>query len=469
MGEALPEHVPGLRYNLKPLAVPRVETRYRRIVTALPVPESLPLLARLHANEPRSMWGDGPPVVFDRAEGFQIWDPYGNCWIDFASNIYMMGGGHGNPKVLAAMKAMLERPLVSSYLYPTEVRAKLVEKLASLRKGLDCAVLYTTGAESIEAALMMTRIHGRKHAPDKLKMISFQRAFHGKTLGARTLCGYPTMKEWIGTPDPNIHHIPFPTPGECEWNTALEHRCDAGCFEQSLRKLFATGIEPRTIAGFIMEPYQGWSSVLAPKAYVQAMHAWAKAHDALVIFDEVQGGFGRSGKLFSHEHFDVVPDLMCLGKALANGVPQSAVVGRREIIDVDLSLNSTHSGNPLMCAASLAAIEVVLEDKLPERAAALGAKLGPRLDKIRQRFEADIPELYGIGMTWCFLPRDRKTRALRGDLPPKITQTALHKGLMVVSGIGPYIKIAPPLVIDEDALMEGADVLEECFAEVLEA
>lgn len=463
----LPEQIPGVRYTLKPQAVPRVETRYRRIVTELPVPESLPLLATLHANEPRSMWGDGPPVVFDRAQGFQIWDPYGNCWIDFASNIYMMGGGHGHPKVIAAMKAALDRPLVSSYLYPTEIRAKLVQKLTSLRPGLDCVLLLSTGSEAVEASLMMARIEGRKKSPDKLSIVSFQRGFHGKTLGARTLGGYPQMKGWIGTTDPNIHHIPYPTPGECEWDSAKEHRCDGGCFEKSLRKLFDAGLKAETVAGFIMEPYQGWSSVLAPKAYVQAMRAWASANDAILIFDEVQSGFGRSGKLFGSDHFDVVPDLLLLGKALANGVPLSAVLGRRELIDVDSSINSTHSGNPVMCAASLAAVEVVLEERLSERAAQLGEKLGARLEKIQQRFARSVPQLFGIGMTWCFIPRDPTTGAPRGDIPPKITEKALHKGLMVVSAIGPYIKIAPPLVIDEAAMMEGADVLEESFAEVL--
>jgi 4-aminobutyrate aminotransferase / (S)-3-amino-2-methylpropionate transaminase / 5-aminovalerate transaminase len=463
----LPETIDGVRFGLVPKAVPRIETRYRRIVTDLPVPESLPVLATLHAHEPRSMWADGPPVVFDRAEGFQIWDRWGNCWIDFACNAYVMGGGHGHPKVVAAMKAALDKPLINSYLYPTEIRARLVEKLATLRPGLDCALLFSTGAETVEAALMMTRLHGRRTSPGKVAMVSFHRGFHGKTLGARMLGGYPTMKGWIGATDPNIHHIAFPMPGECPWDPSLEHRCDGACFDRSMRKLFDDGLAPESIAGFIMEPYQGWTSLLAPPAYAQAMRAWADAHGALLVFDEVQGGFGRSGKLFAFEHLGVEPDLLCLGKAIANGVPLSAVLGRRELIDVDSSLNSTHSGNPLLCAASLAAVEVVLEERLPERAARLGAILGDRLAAIQQRFRHAFPEMYGVGMTWCLLPRDPATRALRGDLPPRIAEAAMHKGLMLMSAIGPYVKVAPPLVIEEDALIEGTDVLEECFAEVL--
>ncbi len=462
----LPDHIPGVRFELTPRDVPHVETKYRRIMTPFPVPESLPLLARLHASEPRSMWADGPLVVFDRAEGFQVWDPYGNCWIDFAANAYSMNSGHGNPKLIAAMKAALDRPLISSYLYATEVRAKLVSLLTSLRPGLDCAVLFSTGAESIEAALMLARMHGRKTSPGRTKIIAFQRGFHGKTLGARTLSGYDGMKSWIGTVDPNIHHMPFPMPGECEWVRSPEHRCDGGCFEQSLGKLLASGVDTASIAGFILEPYQGWSSCLAPKSYVQAMQGWARANKSLLIFDEIQSGFGRSGKLFGGEHFEVVPDLMCLGKGLSNGVPLSALVGRRELVDVEGSLNSTHSGNALLCAAALATVEFILEERLWERAARLGDLLGSRLARIQQRYPATL-ELHGVGMTWCFLPRDARTRELRADIPPLIIEKAAQKGLIVMSSIGPYLKIAPPIVIEEDAMMEGADVLEECFVEVL--
>ncbi len=457
----------GYPFSLEPLQVPPVETAYRRIATELPAPDSVPLLHRLLRCEPRSMAIDQLPVVWDRAEGFQVSDAYGNRWIDFTSGIFVANVGHGHPAVVAAVRGMLDRPLLHNYCFPSEIRGAFVEKLVSMApRHLDTALLLTTGSETTECAIKLIRIHGSQRDPRKRAVVSLAFAFHGKTMGAQQAGGRASAKAWIGTLDPRIHQMPVPLSKYCPHGSGPDHECGAGCFHQSLRVLEQDGVDLSTIAGFLLEPYQGWSAAFLPDAYVHALRAWATSHDALVAFDEVQSGFGRTGKLFAHEYFGVEADLVCCGKGIASGLPLSAVLGRRAVIDIDPSLNSTHGGNPVACAAGLATLRVLEREQLVERAAALAEPVGRELQAIAARHPRRIQGVYGRGLVWALHLIDPDTGALDVEASDRVTERAMHKGVLTVrTGVG-TIKLGPPLCIPEDAVVEGIRALGETIDEL---
>ncbi|MEK7382411.1 MAG: aspartate aminotransferase family protein [Elusimicrobiota bacterium] len=449
--------------RLTPVSVPRVETRHRRIVTPQPPPQALPILKELSKYEPASMTWDQLPVVWDRAEGHSVFDAWGNRWIDFTSGIFVTNTGHSHPHVLKAMRDMIDGKLVHSYYFPTAVRAKLVRLLVEAAPpGIEKALLLSTGAETTECALKLCRLRGRTISSTKLKMICWTNSFHGKTLGAQTMAGRAEAKAWIGTLDPNIHHLPFPYPWDANGKSSGAER-----FEQDMKVLLTSDIQANDIAGFLMEPYQGWAALFYPKDYVSAVRRWADKHQALLCFDEVQSGFGRTGKMFAHEHFGVKADIICCGKGISSGVPLSAVLSRAEILNLDPSLNSTHSGNPLCAAAGAATLEVLHDERLPERAAGLEPQVRARLERIQKRFPAAVAHVFGHGLLWGLLLAGDKPGELDVNLGDRVTEAAVNKGLLLIrTGVG-SIKMGPPLTISESALMEGIDVVEEALAECL--
>ena len=457
----------GYEFALEPVEVPRVETAYRRIVTPQPPPGTVELLERLRRHEPASMTSE-LPVTWERAFGFQVEDGFGNRWLDFTSGIFVANIGHGHPRVRAAIAAMTERPLLHNYMFPSEVRARLVERLVAMTPPqLDTVLLLTTGAEANEALIKMARTHGLRSSPDKLGVISLTLGFHGKTMGAQTAGGRAGQKRWIGPLDPNFHQLPVPYAPVCPWGHDPDEPCGAGCFERGIDALEASGVDLDTIAAFLVEPYQGWAGALLPSDYVRAMRDWARDHGALLCFDEVQSGIGRTGKLFAHEHFGVDADLVSCGKGISSSLPLSAVLGRRKLLDVDDSLNSTHGGNPVCCAAALATLEVIEDEQLLEAAATTGEKLGERLRDAASRLEPTMARVEGRGMVWALHLVDPETGELDATLGDVAIERAMRKGLLLVrTGTG-TIKVGPPLSIPEDAAFEGADVIEEAVAEAV--
>jgi 4-aminobutyrate aminotransferase / (S)-3-amino-2-methylpropionate transaminase / 5-aminovalerate transaminase len=457
-------------FSLQPVSVPPLETRHRRIATALPVPESLPILGTLQRFEPRSMAIDQLPVVWNRAEGYQVRDAWGNCWIDFTSGIFVANIGHGHPKVVSAIQAMLDKPLLHNYYFPSEIRAAFVKKLIELTPAnLDTAFLLTTGSESTECAIKLMRIHGHRIDPKKLGIISLALGFHGKTMGSQQAGGRPAAKAWIGKLDPNFHQLPVPYAPICPFRATEDHECGANCFHRALEQLAESGADLRSIAGFLIEPYQGWSAAFLPTAYVRAMREWATANKALVAFDEVQSGFGRTGRFLAYEHFDVEADLVCCGKGITSSLPLSTVLGRRDLLDVDASLNSTHGGNPICCAAGLANLEVLQEEDYVARAERLGHRVRLALEEIANRHSAHIPRVEGRGLVWglhLVNPNDGRLDVSLGDL---VTEQAMRRGVLLVrTGVG-TVKLGPPLCIPEDAVIEGVSAIGEVIDSALRA
>ncbi len=441
-----------------PKEVPHVQTKFRRIKTKIPVEESLPVFEQLEKYEARSMHGQ-LPIVWDRAEDFQVFDKYGNCWIDFTSTIFLANSGHSNPRVVSAIKEAAEKKLLHTYTFATEYRAEFLKKLIGMMPDyIKKAFLMSSGTEATECALKLMRMYGQSVRPSKIKVISFLGNMHGRTVGAEMLKGDPKGSSWIGYKDPNIHHLVFPYP----WRPYD--------FKKEMEELQSKeGFSADDISGFMLETYQGWGAVLYPKEYVKELYDFAKEHKALVVFDEIQGGFGRTGKLFTYQHYDVEPDLVCLGKAISGSLPLSAVAGRAEILDLPDtgSMSSTHSANPLCCAAAMANLEAIEEQNLVQESARKGEILHALLNKLKEKYPDYISHILGKGLLAAVITTDPATHQPDGAISSRVCEKAMQKGLLLVHTGRESIKIGPPLTIKDEALIEGVGVIEECFDEII--
>ncbi len=452
------------QFDLVPRSIPHVETAFRRIATDLPVPESLPLLEKLARLEPVSMRGL-PPVVWDHAEGFQVFDAWGNCWIDWSTGILVASAGHGRQEIRDAIAAQAASKLLTNYCFPTEIRARLVERLASLLPPpLEKVFLVSTGSEAVETAVKLCRAHGvRQGGRAKHVIVSFENAFHGRTLGAQQVGGIPALKEWIVNFDPGFVQVPFP---DGVWSDRLSFEF----FEQQLRE---RGAEPRNVAGVIMETYQGGTAAFAPRSYVQSLQQWCAGHKALLVLDEVQAGFGRTGKLWGFEHYGVVPDLATFGKGFSSSLPIAAVAGRAEVMDLfpPGTMSSTHTGNPVCCAAALASIDLIVGEGLAERARVNGALLHRKLAAIQTRFP-NVGFVTGKGLVAGVICVRPGTKNPDADLAFDIVRRTVEKGVLMFGPVGPggaTVKICPPLVISPEAIEDSAAAFEEAVAEAVAA
>jgi 4-aminobutyrate aminotransferase-like enzyme len=356
------------------------------------------------------------------------------------------------------------KPLLTNYCFPSEIRAALVEKLVEISpEPLEKAFLLTTGSETIECAIKLARTHGiRQRGRDKITIVSFERDFHGRTLGAQMAGGIPSLKDWIVNLDPAMIQVPFPDGFRTE-DTSFE------LFQKSLRD---QNVNPEDVAGVLLETYQGGGASFAPPEYIQALRQWCDRHQALLIFDEVQAGFGRTGTLFGFEHYGIVPDLACFGKGITSSLPLSAVLGRKDVMDLypPGSMTSTHTGNPICVAAALASIEIVLRENLAEKAATVGRVLQQRLAEIKNRFSTRIGAHHGKGLVAALHMVKQNILEPDSELAWDAVRCSVESGLLFFSPVGyggANIKICPPLTITEEAVLEGADVLEEAIGKCI--
>lgn len=448
----------GKEYSITPVAVSKVETKHRRVSGSLPHPDSIPTLEKLRSLEPISMRGM-PPIVWDRAENYYVWDKYGNQWLDWSSGVLVTNAGHGVKEVRDAVIAQVQSGLLHNYVFPSEERAALVELLASLSpEGLDKIFLLTTGSEATECAIKLSRSHGIKvGGRGKIGIIGFERGFHGRTLGSQQAGGMAGQKNWIVNEDPAIINMPFP---DGYWQ-------DDVSFNRFLESLAARGLKPQNIAGVIMETYQGVGPDFAPVDYVKKLSQWCREHQIVLTFDEVQAGFGRTGRFWAFEHYDgVVPDLICCGKGISSSLPLSAVIGRTAVMDQfgPGSMTSTHTGNPVCCAAAMAAINKILREKMTENAAALEKPLFDGLKKIQAKHPKVIGHLTAKGLVAGMQTIKSGTKDPDHDLAHRIIELCYQRGLLLFAPVGAWgqtVKIAPPLSIPRDALEEGLTVLAE--------
>ena len=445
----------GLGFSHIPKEVKVVKTKYRNIVTKIPVPESLPILERVYETESHSMHGQ-LPIIWDHAEGVQVHDSWGNKWLDFSSTIFVTNAGHGNKRIVEALNKVINKPLLHTYTFTSPERFEYLSYLISnTPKQFEKAFLLSAGTEATEATLKLMRLNGIKVGKKRGGILCFEGNWHGRTLGAQMMGWNPSQKEWIGYLDPNIYHLPFPYP----WRTeAVEN--PRKYFRDSINELVKkNNINPKTdLCGIMMETFQGWGAVFYPKEFVQEVALFAKENDLLLTFDEMQAGFGRTGELFGYMNYEVEPDLLACGKGASSSLPLAVVLGSKAIMDLPGigSMSSTHSANPLVCAAGLANMQALIEDGLILNSKKLGVLFHERLKLLKNKYPNYISSVQGVGLLAAVIFTDSNKSPL-SELCDLISEKCLQTGLLVVHTGRESIKLAPPLVINEEQLLEGID------------
>lgn len=453
----------GKEFNITPQVVRHVETKFRRIVTPLPHPESIATLERLRQFEPLSMRGQ-LPLVWDRAQDIAVFDKHGNCWLDWSSGVLVSNAGHGSPAVRQAIIDQVNSGLIHNYVFPSEERAALVECLAGVApEGLKKVFLLTTGSEAVECAIKLSRAHGiQVGGKKKIGIVGFERGFHGRTLGSQQAGGMTDQKAWIVHEDPAILNAPFP---DGYWQADTN-------FDTFLQAIEQHGLNPENIAGVVMETYQGVGPDFAPVEYVSRLAEWCQKHNVVLTFDEVQAGFGRTGKFWGFEHYGVTPDLICCGKGISSSLPLSAVIGRAEIMDQfpPGSMTSTHTGNPVCCAAALASVKQIVSENLAANAALLEPILLEGLTTIQGRHYNVVGHVRARGLVGGMQLVKVGRKEPDADLAHNIVERCFRKGLLMFAPVGAWgqtVKIAPPLTISREALEEGLAVLNEAVDEAV--
>ena len=443
-------------FPLIPHQVEPVKTKYRKIHTQIPVPESIDMLERLRELEPRSMGGQ-PPIIWDRGEGASVMDPYGNVWIDFSSGVLVAVSGHGRKEIVEAIRETASRGLYHAYCFPMEVRLKLIEELtAMLPAPLKRVFLLTTGSEATECCIKLARTRGMQIGGKKKSvLVTFENAFHGRTLGAQLAGGSSALKTWIGDLDARFVQVPYPD--------GFRQK-DVG-FDVFCASLAAQGVDPDDVCGVMSETYQGGNAVLLPREYAQQLRAWCDEHGAVLILDEIQSGFGRTGAPFGFSHLGIVPDLAACGKGISGGMPVAAVLGTDELMGLygPGEMTSTHSANPICAAAALANLRVIKSEGLIENAARLGSVLAEGVKRIQGAAGGKIGYVASVGLVGCLQFTLPGTTEPDPEPAWTLVERAVQQGVMMFAPVGvggSAVKINPPLMIEDDALSEGIEVIE---------
>jgi len=417
------------------------------------------LLARRNKAVARGV-AHATPVYADRAENGELWDVEGKRYIDFAGGIAVLNTGHRHPKVIAAVQKQLERFTHTAFqVLAYEPYIELAERLNKLApfKGPAKTVLFTTGAEAVENAVKLARAHTGRSG-----VIAFTGAFHGSTMLTMAMTGKVLpYKKNFGPLPAEIYHLPFPIP---------HHGVTVEDSLKALQFLFRADIEPARVAAIIIEPVQGEGGFyVAPTELMVALRKLCDQHGIVLISDEVQAGFARTGKMFGIEHTGVEPDLIAIAKSLAGGFPLSGVIGRAAIMDAAEpgGLGGTYGGNPVACAAALAVLDVMEQEKLLDRANAIGTRIKAKLEKMsRQNDLLPLAAIRGPGAMIGFeIVKERGTFDPDPEATKLLTQKALELGLIVLScGIyGNVIRILVPLTASDKVIDEGMNLLEQAM------
>ena len=452
------------KYNLVPIEVPKVSTKYREITTKLPVPESLEIFNSLAKSEPVSMMGQ-PPIIWDKAEGFQVYDKWGNKWLDWSSGVLITNAGHGRKEISDALREIIDQQLLATYVFVHEKRAVLTKMLQELSPDPAnySVFILSTGSEATENCIKLAKTYAvEKYGIKKKYFVSFKNAFHGRTMGAQLAGGMDKLKTWIVDEGKTFIQVPFPD----------GYKNEDTSFDLFLSTISKKGIKPEEIAGVMTESYQGVGPDFFPDEYAQKLEAFCKEHDIVTIYDEVQAGFGRSGKMFTYEHYGVKPDLIACGKGISSSLPISAVIGRKDIMELYApgSMTSTHSASPLPVVSAIENLKIIHNENLVEKAASLGKVLMPGLERIQKKYPDVLGCLQGRGLVAGIQAVKKGTKEPDPEMAQKINEKCFHKGLLMFAPVGiagECIKIAPPLIITEEALKEGLLVLEEACDEIL--
>ena len=400
-------------------------------------------------------------VYADHAQNAELWDVEGRRYIDFASGIAVLNTGHVHPRMKAALARQLEKLTHACFqVTPYEGYIALAERLNALAPGATPkkTIFLSTGAEAVENAVKIARYHTNRSA-----VIAFTGGFHGRTLLCIGLTGkVQPYKAGFGPMPPEVFHVPFPI---------AYHGITGEDSFAAFENLFKADVDPARVAAIIIEPVLGEGGFyIAPPSFLQKLRQFCDQHGIVLIADEIQTGFARTGRMFAIEHAGVEPDLMTIAKSVAGGVPISAVIGKAAIMDAPPpgGLGGTFAGSPLGCAAGLATLDVIRDENLVERARVIGERMVGRLKAMQSRLPC-IGEVRGLGaMVAIELVKNRDANAPDAELTKALTQAAGRKGLVLLScGVrGNVIRFLAPLTIPEALLDEGLQIVDDCLKEL---
>lgn len=405
--------------------------------------------------------GNLAPVYVERAKNAEMWDVEGNRYIDFAAGIAVLNTGHCHPKVIDAVKSQVENLTHTCItVTPYEPAVELAEKLVEIApiSGDKKAIFVTTGAEAVENCVKIARAHTGRPG-----IIAFNGGFHGRTNMTMALTGKVVpYKAQFGPFPAGVYHAPYPNELH---GVSIEDSLKA------LKMLFTCDIEASQVAAIIIEPVQGEGGFYqAPAAFLQELRKICDEHGIMLIADEIQNGFGRTGKMFAIEHAGVEPDLMTMAKGIAGGFPLSAVVGKAAVMDSSPAggLGGTYAGSPVACAAALAVLDVIKEENLVARAAAIGEQMNQRLNALKEEHSQIIGNVRNAGaMVAMELIQNGDIDQPNPELTKALVAAAPKHGLILLScGIrANVIRFLPALTMSDEVLNEGLDILAKMIAE----
>lgn len=440
------------------------EKKAKIMTECVPGPESLRLWEQASQYVPQGV-SCGTRLFVREAKGALMEDVDGNVFVDFAAGIGMQNAGHCHDEVVEAVREQAGQFIHPCYHVAAYASyAELAERLCSRTPGRFSkkAMFANSGAEAVENAVKIARRH-----TGKTGIISLECAFHGRTYMAMTLTSKVVpYKYGFGPFQQDIWKIPSPYCYRCPFGSSRPN-CGLACAEK-LRTQLKGEWHPDMMAALIAEPVQGEGGfIVTPPGYLEALQDICRENGILFVADEIQTGFGRTGKLFASEHYAIAPDIMTLSKSLAAGLPLSAVVGHAEIMDTPFpgQLGGTYGGSPLACRAALKVLDILDEENLPDKAVQIGEAITGRLSAMQEKYEA-IGDVRGLGaMVAVELVKDRESREPDADLTKKLIAYARQRGIILMSAglFGNLIRFLPPLVMTLEQLHQGMDILEEAL------
>ena len=436
-------------------------TRTIELRTEIPGPRSSEILARKErvVAEPLSIY---LPVVIEEARGATLTDVDGNTFIDFTGGVGCLNVGHSHPRIVEAAQEQLTRFSHTDFtIIPYEVYVELAERLIELAPVAPPAkaAFFNAGTEAIENAIKFARSYTKRQG-----VICFEGAFHGRTLLAMTMTSktHP-YKAGLGPFAPEVYRVPYPN---------SYRGPDAQTALAALERALVTQVAPENVAAIVIEPVLGEGGfVVAPPEFLEGVRRICDENGIVLVADEVQTGFGRTGMMWGIEHSGVRPDLVTVAKSIAAGLPLSGVIGRTEIMDApaDSAIGGTYVGNPVAQAAALAVLDVFADEGLVERAAALGETIRMRMESWQERWES-IGDLRGLGMMLALeLVQDVGTKEPAPDVATAVVEEAARNGLLLLkSGIySNCIRVLAPLVLTDAELDEALGVWEDALSTAL--
>jgi 4-aminobutyrate aminotransferase len=442
----------------------KLDSKLPHLITPLPGPKAKLLVQRdrevLSPSYTRTY-----PLVASKGHGALVDDVDGNTFLDFAAGIAVVSTGHCHPQVVAAIQKQAGELIHMSgtdFYYPNMV--ELAEKLATITPGTGAKRVYfgNSGTEAVEAAIKLAKYHTGRD-----KLIAFHGAFHGRTMGSLSLTASRSIqRKGFGTLLSGVFHMPFPDTYRGTYGVRPES-ASADCLSYLENELFRRRVDPDEVAGIFIEPIQGEGGYLpAPAEFLQGLEKICRKHGIMLVADEVQSGMGRTGKWWAVEHSGVVPDIICVAKGIASGMPLGAMVARAEVMNWTPGAHaSTFGGNPVCVAAALATIKL-LEQQYIANAARIGDFILRRTADWRERHRT-VGDIRGKGlMIGIEFVRDQKTKEKAPELRNQIVQMAFQKGLLLLGSGDTTLRICPPLVIDEEQAEFAVRTLDGIIAEI---